>query len=324
MRLKSSIVSLLVALGLLGATFAPVLAAPSGGADSLDASFTSASTWRPESVECEFLGLINNYRKSNGLGSLTLSLTLGAAAEHHSIDMAKNNIFSHTLSDGTSWAKNMADHGYPSNTSRAENIAAGRSTASQVFTRWKSSSGHNANMLSSKYNAIGIGRYYLSGSRYSYYWTNTFGSRVDTSYICSGQSTGGGEPRGTELRITGGGRTSSSTPSTRIYDGSTSTSWYTTATSPPRAAYVYVDLGAVKSIHEIKWFFAKSGSADSYMIQISTDKQTWTTIANRTNGRAGSWSNLKLAKSTRYVRFYFNNPNRDKVLGYLGEIKVFA
>ena len=324
MRLKTSIGSLLIAFGLIGSTMAPVVAAPFAGSNSFDSSFTTASTWKPESVECEFLGLINDYRKINGLGTLTMSLTLGAAAEHHSIDMAENNVFSHTFSDGTTWSQNIANHEYPSDTSRAENIAAGRPSASEVFTQWKNSSGHNANMLSSKFNAIGIGRYQLNGSKYTSYWTNTFGSRVDQSYTCSGQSTGGGEPAGSQLGITGGGRTSSSTDSRLAYAGKTSTSWYTTATKPPTAAYVYFDLGASKSIAQIKWYFSKSGSADSYQIQVSNDKRTWTKVTTKSNTKAGAWQTLKLSKKARYVRFYFNNPNKDKVLGYLGEVKIFS
>lgn len=179
-------------------------------------------------------------------------------------------------------------------------------------------------MLSPKYNALGIGLYKLAGSRYTYYWTTTFGSRVDKSYTCSGQSTGGGEPPGTLLWITGGGRTKSSTNSTLAYDGATSTSWYTTTESPPTAAYVYFDLGVAKSIGQIKWYFSKSGYGDSYEVQVSTDKSNWTTVSNRTSAKAESWMTSKLAKKARYVRFYFKNPNHDQVLGYLAEVKIYA
>jgi len=316
------LLGLVAALVVFATSFAAAAAAPQGGARVVD---SRSAAWSAEPVECEFLGLINQHRKNNGLGSLTISLTLSAAAEFHSADMATNGYFGHTLFDGTTWQQNIANHGYPSDTYRGENIAAGRDTAAGVFEQWKNSPDHNANMLSANFNAIGIGRVKLDGSRYTWYWTNTFGSRVDQAFSCSGQApTGGGETSGTQLTITGGGRTSNSANSQVAYDGKTGTFWYTTGSGTPSSAYVYLDLGASKSIGKIGWFFAKSGSADSYKIQLSNDKATWTTVSNQTNGKSGSWYTKQVGKKARYVRFYFNNPNRDKVLGYLAEVKVYA
>ena len=316
------LLSLVAALVVFASSFAAAGAAPQGGARLAD---SRSAAWSAEPVECEFLGLINQHRKNNGLGSLTISLTLSAAAEFHSADMAKNGYFSHTLFDGTTWQQNIANHGYPTDSSRGENIAAGRDTAAGVFDQWLNSPDHNKNMLSAKFNAIGIGRVKLDGSQYTYYWTNTFGSRVDKAYTCSGQpSTGGGEKPGSQLTITGGGRTSNSTNSQVVYDGKTGTFWYTTGKGTPSSAYVYVDLGASKSIGKIEWLFSKSGSADSYKIQLSNDKTNWSTVSSQSNGKSGTWYTKKVGKKARYVRIYFNNPNKDKVLGYLAEVKVYA
>jgi uncharacterized protein YkwD len=319
-------ITLLIAISFLAATLSSALAAPQSGEG--EAVAANAVTWTAEPDECKFLGIINDYRKANGLGALTISVTLSAAAEFHSLDMAKKNYFSHTLADGTTWSQNIANFGYPSDTSRAENIAAGRGTAEEVFTQWKESPGHNKNMLSAKFNAIGIGRVAgLDGSKYKWYWTNTFGSRIDVSYKCSGNtgSTSGGEKAGTVLSIAGGGRTSSSTKSTDAYDNNTKTSWYTTSSSTLKAAYVYFDLGAVKNVGQIQWLFSKNGAADSFQIQISSDKKTWTKLTTRTTAKAGTWQTLKVNnKKARYVRFYFENPNKEKVMGYLCEVKILA
>lgn len=324
MRLKAQIGSLLIALGFASTAITSAVAAPSGGQASQANGSISSSSWAAESEECVFLGLINSYRQQNGLGTLAFSPTLGAAADHHSSDMAANSYFSHTLSDGTTWSKNIANHGYPSDTSRAENIAAGRASASEVFLQWKNSAGHNANMLGSNFKAIGIGRAQLDGSTYTSYWTNTFGSRVDQTYTCSGQTTVVADTSGSLLKIVSSGRTSSSTASTLAYDGKTSSSWYTTKSTPPSNSYVYFDLGSAKSISLIKWYFSKSGSADSYKIQVSDDKSTWTTVTTKSGPKSGVWQSLKLAKTARYVRFYFANPNRDRVLGYLAEVKIYS
>jgi uncharacterized protein YkwD len=160
------------------------LAAPSSGSTEYASDLISASSYCPESEEQKMLALINAHRKANGKAALKLSRTLGAAAEHHSIDMAKQNYFSHTLANGTSWSTNIKNHGYKASSSIAENIAAGYPRAAETFTQWKNSSGHNKNMLSSSYKAIGIGRAYQSSATYDYYWTTTFGGAFDAGPLC--------------------------------------------------------------------------------------------------------------------------------------------
>jgi uncharacterized protein YkwD len=147
----------------------------------------AASSWeryRPDAAECGFLAVINDYRASKGLHRLKLSATLGAAAEHHSADMARNNVFSHTLSTGTSWSTNILSHRYVTGAAMAENIAAGRSSARGVFSLWVNSPGHKANMLSRSMYAIGIGRASDASSKYDWYWTTTFGGRSSRLISC--------------------------------------------------------------------------------------------------------------------------------------------
>ncbi len=161
-----------------------VLASSGNRPDPEQEAAISASDYCPEAEELAFLTLINNYRKANGLGSLKLSRTLGAAADHHSRDMASKNYFSHTLANGRSWSTNIKDHGYTASGTIAENIAAGQRSASATFDQWRNSSPHRKNMLSSSYTAIGIGRASKSTSTYRYYWTTTFGGKFDASPSC--------------------------------------------------------------------------------------------------------------------------------------------
>ena len=177
------IVGFLAVVGLL-APVVPTAAAPGAPPVSMDAVAISASQYSPDAQECAMLAKINAYRKARGRKPLSLSRTLGAAAEHYSRDMASKNYFSHTLRGGISWSQNITNHGYPTNTYRAENIAAGNSSASATFNQWVNSSGHRANMLSSKYTAIGIGRAYNSKSTYKWYWTTTFGSAKHSTIRC--------------------------------------------------------------------------------------------------------------------------------------------
>jgi hypothetical protein len=119
--------------------------------------------------------------EDRGVGRDLVAAENRAAADHHSIDMATKNYFSHTLSGGVTWSQNIANHGYSCSTATAEDIA----TASATFTQWKNSSGHNATMLTATYTAIGIGCAYSSSSTYGRYWTAIFGGYQDAAVTCS-------------------------------------------------------------------------------------------------------------------------------------------
>jgi uncharacterized protein YkwD len=164
-----SVAALLVCAVLLGSIFA-------GGAQA-------ATTYSAQ--ETAFVNSLNQYRAANGLQPLLLSDAISEACYRHNHDMAKYKFFSHNsvqsdwfAADATPWTR-MSASGYTYNTSKAENIAAGQSTAEIVFAAWKASSGHNTNMLGSAYKVIGVSFYQLAGSPYTYYWTTDFGGYVD-------------------------------------------------------------------------------------------------------------------------------------------------
>ena len=151
------------------------------GAIGAPASATKTANFCADAEERAVLAKINQYRAGKGRKALALTQTLGAAADHHSVQMAKADYFSHTLLGGVSWDKNIRNHGYTFNTARGENIAAGHADADTTFLQWKGSPEHNKNMLDPDYKAIGIGRAYDAGSRYGWYWTTVFGGVVDAA-----------------------------------------------------------------------------------------------------------------------------------------------
>ena len=182
-------------------------------------------------LDQELLTLINKYRAANGRGALAMSQTLGAAAEHHAIDMATTGTLAHTLSDGTDWLQNIINHGYPYSY-RSENIAWGYGSPQAVFDAWKASSGHNAAMLNSGFGAIGINRVYNSQSQYKYFWVTTFGSEVDTSAkLCSGAA----EPTATKAPATATA-TKVAPTATKVPATATPTTVLPTATKVPATA----------------------------------------------------------------------------------------
>ena len=131
-----------------------------------------------DSEEQAFLALINNYRAQNSRPPLVASYMLTKASAWKSKDLGTNNYFAHDDLSRT-WVQRIRDCGYGFNTSLGENIAAGYTTAQQVFDGWKGSPGHNANMLGANYTSIGIGRHFVQASTYGWYWTTDFGGFSD-------------------------------------------------------------------------------------------------------------------------------------------------
>lgn len=140
-----------------------------------------------DAEERAFLDLLNGYRAQNGLGPLQLSQGLGAAAESHSAEMASNGSFGHTMLGGVSVGENLQSHGYTDAT-YGENIAAGQGTADGVFSQWRNSASHNANMLGGNFEAVGVARAYDANSGYGWYWTTIYGGSVDVPAAGCGES----------------------------------------------------------------------------------------------------------------------------------------
>jgi hypothetical protein len=136
-----------------------------------------------EREEAEFLRLINIYRTENDLGTLTSSTTINQAAYDFSVDMGERAFFAHEDPEGRTPFDRMCAATYvpacEGSTAMGENIAAGMESAAEAFEGWRLSPGHNANMLTPDYVAIGIGRAYVEGSPYGWYWTTDFGGILD-------------------------------------------------------------------------------------------------------------------------------------------------
>ncbi len=176
--------AVLLAVTVAGSVGAVGMAAPRAPDGSPIAHPIKAANFCPDAEERAFLQLINTYRANYRLPALHFSRTLGAAADHHSNQMANNNYFSHDLLHGVTWSRNIVDHGYGFSTYKGENIAAGRASAADVFSQWRNSPSHNAIMLSATFTAIGIGRGYNASSRYDWYWTTDFGGIYDAGIAC--------------------------------------------------------------------------------------------------------------------------------------------
>ncbi len=120
--------------------------------------------------------LVNEHRKNNGVAKFEIKSDLDRSAYLKSKDMIDNNYFDHNHNgvsfdkiayklsgvniNGENIAGNyIADNKYTEES--AENLA------NALFTQWKNSSGHNANMLNKDYKAFGFG-FMLGGKDANY------------------------------------------------------------------------------------------------------------------------------------------------------------
>jgi uncharacterized protein YkwD len=150
-------------------TATPTTAPPT--ATSSVCNFSSSASY-----ESTLISLINQERTRLGIAPMTTSSQLTAAARQHSRDMACNDFFSHTGSDGSSPFDRIASSGF-SFTAAAENIYAGSgsyNSPQQAFNGWMNSSGHRTNMLNPTYTHIGVGYIYNASSTYGGYFTADF------------------------------------------------------------------------------------------------------------------------------------------------------
>ena len=126
----------------------------------------------------EMYRLVNEHRNNNGLKSLAVDSVMEECAYGKSKHMSDNNYFSHSY-EGKYWW-NMYPEKYENACAIGENIIRSYINPNKVYTKeeckeianglfesWKNSSGHNANMLSENFEAIGFG-IYVNSSGYLY------------------------------------------------------------------------------------------------------------------------------------------------------------
>ncbi len=109
-----------------------------------------------DSYKSDVISLINVKRANAGLDKLSQCNNLDKVAQFRAEDMFKDNYFSHNSPTYGNFGDVADSFGYRESC-MGENIAKGQSTPSEVVKDWINSSGHKANILSDKYEDIGIG-----------------------------------------------------------------------------------------------------------------------------------------------------------------------
>ena len=131
------------------------------------------------SLASEVVNLINEYRTANGLAKLTVNDTLSTAAMHRAAESAyadwnmtamEGGAKRHIRPNFTKASTIASEYGIGGNF--GENFGRWQASPSEIIAQWKSSSSHNALLLSGSYTKIGIG--VAQDSYGDYYWVALF------------------------------------------------------------------------------------------------------------------------------------------------------
>ena len=127
----------------------------------------------------EVVNLINEYRTANGLAKLSVNDTLSTAAMHRAAESAyadwnmtamEGGAKRHIRPNFTKASTITSEYGIGGNF--GENFGRWQASPSEIIAQWKSSSSHNALLLSESYTKVGIG--VAQDSLGYYYWVALF------------------------------------------------------------------------------------------------------------------------------------------------------
>jgi uncharacterized protein YkwD len=109
--------------------------------------------------------MISRYRREHGLSTVKTDPQLTAIAERQAKAMAASGIMDHSVAGSFSSRISGAHAGMA-----AENIAAGTKTWAETFRMWQTSPGHNANLLQSRADSVGVAVARNDQTMYKTFW----------------------------------------------------------------------------------------------------------------------------------------------------------
>ena len=109
--------------------------------------------------------MISRYRREHGLSTVKTDPQLTAIAERQAKAMADSGVMDHSVAGSFASRMSGARTGMAS-----ENIAAGTKTWVETFRMWQTSPGHNANLLQSQADSVGVAVARNDQTRYKTFW----------------------------------------------------------------------------------------------------------------------------------------------------------
>jgi uncharacterized protein YkwD len=139
---------------------------PPGGSDD------PAPTPDPETTNriLDLVQRINVEREKAGVAPVSISEDLNRAAREHNLDMAYNDFFSHTGSDGSSPADRIERTGYHA-AGVGELLAAATTDVDRIVDAWMSIDYQRAVLLDPRWRGVGVHYVFRAPTAYRHYWT---------------------------------------------------------------------------------------------------------------------------------------------------------
>ena len=120
----------------------------------------------------DVVDMISRYRREHGLSTVKTDPKLTAIAERQAKAMAASGIMDHSVAGSFAYRISDAHLGMAS-----ENIAAGTKTWAETFRLWRNSPDHNANLLQSRADSIGVAVSSNNHTRYKTFWAMVIAER---------------------------------------------------------------------------------------------------------------------------------------------------
>ncbi|MBT3069597.1 CAP domain-containing protein [Rhodomicrobium sp. Az07] len=117
----------------------------------------------------EALRLVNDYRASQGVPSLSLEPRATEAAHILAKNMATTGRMSHLGPNGADVGRRLIMAGYRYRVA-AENIGAGQASVAQIIEGWKNSAPHSRNLLLADARHMGIAFEYKPDTKFRRFW----------------------------------------------------------------------------------------------------------------------------------------------------------
>jgi hypothetical protein len=109
--------------------------------------------------------MVSKYRQQHGLSAVKIDPELTKVAERQAKAMADTGIMDHSVAGSFASRISGVHTGMA-----AENIAAGSKTWADTMRMWENSPGHNANLLQSRADTIGVAFARNDQTRYKTFW----------------------------------------------------------------------------------------------------------------------------------------------------------
>jgi len=126
----------------------------------------------------DVISLISQYRRAHGLSAVHADMTLTSLAKQQANAMASHGVMSHDVAGSFKSRIQHANVGHA-----GENVAMGQKNWSDALRAWKSSSGHNHNLLMPGATRIGVAVSYSSGPKPRAYWAMLIAGGTETRTV---------------------------------------------------------------------------------------------------------------------------------------------